>query len=191
MTLGHKCDLKAQTGWSRADLMAQWVDAWPVAIPMQEWLTLPESKQECKTYVNVLAKTWDLEEDVLSNRLHPGHFTTREYGSRDRAWVQPFCCWRYFSWKSLRSINLYIAQVLGGIFQLFKHHLNNNKWRVIMKLVQQSIYSGSTGFNLGFLSSFPYLIHGPRVFTIQNGSVNQLSTLRQIQTNSPSWGESH
>ena len=108
---------------------------------------------------------------------------SREYGSRDRAWVQPFCCWRYFSWKSLRSINLYIAQVLGGIFQLFKHHLNNNKWRVIMKLVQQSIYSGSTGFNLGFLSSFPYLIHGPRVFTIQNGSVNQLSTLRQIQTN--------
>lgn len=55
-----------------------------------------------------------------------------------------------------------------------------------MKLVQQSIYSGSTGFNLGFLSSFPYLIHGPRVFTIQNGSVNQLSTLRQIQTNSHS-----
>ena len=77
MTLGHKCDLKAQTGWSRADLMAQWVDAWPVAIPMQEWLTLPESKQECKTYVNVLAKTWDLEEDVLSNRLHPGHFTIK------------------------------------------------------------------------------------------------------------------
>lgn len=151
----------------------------------------PGSKQEYKTYVNFLAKTWDLEEDVLSNRLHPDTSLSGEYGGQDRAWVQPFCCWKYFSWKSLRSTDLYIAQVLRGIFQLFKHHLNNNKWRFIMKLVQQSIYSGSTGFNLGILSSFPFLIHGPIVFTIQNGSVNQLSTPRQIQTNSHSWWESH
>lgn len=38
----------------------------------------------------------------------------------------------------------------------------------------------STGFSLDFASSLSFLIHGPRVFTIQNGSVNELGTQRQI-----------
>lgn len=120
--------------------------------------------------------------------------TSRECGARDRVCGSALLLLVILQLTILRSIDLYIAQALGRILQLW-HNLSNNKWRFIQRVLQSN-YSGSTGFSLGSISSFWFSFTAPEFSQFRGlcksvksteTNLGKLTLVRRIPLRFPRW----